>query len=183
MRAKVRRLYEQGLAQGEIARRLGVSKTTVIFHVRRFGVPVDTRFARRYDWQEIQRAHDAGLSVRQCAARFGFSRGSWHKAVERGAIRPRDHRIPLDELLVVGRKTSRTHLKARLVAAGLKENRCEHCGIREWRGEPLRMQLHHRNGNGLDNRLENLEFLCANCHSLTDTWGGRNGHRRIDNAA
>jgi 5-methylcytosine-specific restriction endonuclease McrA len=40
------------------------------------------------------------------------------------------------------------------------------------------MQLHHVNGDGLDNRLENLELLCANCHSQTETYGGRNGHRR-----
>jgi 5-methylcytosine-specific restriction endonuclease McrA len=40
------------------------------------------------------------------------------------------------------------------------------------------MQLHHINGDGLDNRLENLELLCANCHSQTSTYAGRNGHRR-----
>jgi 5-methylcytosine-specific restriction endonuclease McrA len=40
------------------------------------------------------------------------------------------------------------------------------------------MQLHHINGDGSDNRLENIIFLCANCHSQTDTYGGRNGHRR-----
>ncbi len=40
------------------------------------------------------------------------------------------------------------------------------------------MQLHHINGDGGDNRLQNIVFLCANCHSQTDTYGGRNGHRR-----
>jgi 5-methylcytosine-specific restriction endonuclease McrA len=45
-------------------------------------------------------------------------------------------------------------------------------------GKPLNAQLHHKNGDGSDNRLENLELLCPNCHSPTDTYGGRNGHRR-----
>jgi 5-methylcytosine-specific restriction endonuclease McrA len=45
-------------------------------------------------------------------------------------------------------------------------------------GESVSMQLHHRNGDGSHNRLENIQFLCANCHSQTDTYGGRNGHRR-----
>ena len=46
--------------------------------------------------------------------------------------------------------------------------------------EPLNAQLHHKNGDGTDNRLENVEFLCPNCHSQTDTYGGRNGHRRTE---
>jgi hypothetical protein len=82
------------------------------------------------------------------------------------------------ELLVAGRKTNRSHLKQRLLREGLKENRCEQCGITEWRGRSLNMQLHHVNGDGLDNRLENVELLCANCHSQTETYGGRNGHWR-----
>lgn len=102
----------------------------------------------------------------------------WTKAVRRGEITPREWKTPIAELFVAGRVRSRGHLKGRLLREGLKESRCEGCGISEWQGEPLSMQLHHKNGDGLDNRLENLEFLCANCHSLTDTYGGRNGHRR-----
>jgi hypothetical protein len=86
--------------------------------------------------------------------------------------------IPLEELLVAGRRTNRSHLKARLLSAGLKRNICEECGITDWRGQGLSMQLHHVNGNGEDNRLGNLVLLCPNCHSQTDTYGGRNGHRR-----
>jgi 5-methylcytosine-specific restriction endonuclease McrA len=82
------------------------------------------------------------------------------------------------ELLVVGRKTSRHNLKKGLLREGLKENRCEQCGISTWRGSELNAQLHHRNGDGMDNRLENIQFLCANCHSQTDTYGGRSGHRK-----
>jgi predicted HNH restriction endonuclease len=40
------------------------------------------------------------------------------------------------------------------------------------------MALHHVNGQGNDNRLVNLRFLCPNCHSQTPNYGGRNGHRR-----
>jgi 5-methylcytosine-specific restriction endonuclease McrA len=83
-------------------------------------------------------------------------------------------------LLVKGRRTNRSHLKRRLLDAGIKENKCERCGISAWLGEPLNAQLHHENGDGSDNRIENIEFLCPNCHSQTDTYGGRNGHRRPD---
>jgi hypothetical protein len=43
-----------------------------------------------------------------------------------------------------------------------------------WFGKPVTLQLEHRNGNSTDNRLENLEFLCALCHSQTSTYSGRN---------
>lgn len=176
-RAEVGRLRADGLSYSAISRRLGISKSTIAYHARRLGVPADDRCARRYDWHEIQRAVDDGLSMRQCQARFGFSSATWHQAVKRGAIVPRPWVTPIEDLLVTGTRRSRSHVKARLLREGLKENRCETCGITEWRGRPLSMELHHVNGDGEDNCLENLQLLCGNCHSQTDNWGGR-GRRR-----
>lgn len=67
----------------------------------------------------------------------------------------------------------------RLVAAGLKEERCEECGLEEWRGRVVPLALHHVNGDRDDNRIESLQLLCPNCHALTDTFAGR---RRLDAA-
>jgi hypothetical protein len=171
-------LHQQGLSYSQIGAALGIGKPTVAYHVRHLGVPANDSFARRYDWSEIQRAYDSGLSVRECAASFGFNLASWHQAMRRGAVVARPVAMPIEELLVTGRRTSRGHLKARLLKEGLKQNRCERCGIDEWLGKPLNMQLHHINGDGSDNRLRNIELICANCHSQTDTYGGRNGHRK-----
>jgi hypothetical protein len=154
------------MTQRQIAESLGLGKSTVAYHVRRFGVPADERFGRRYDWSEIQRAYDEGLSVRQCAATFGFTLASWHQAVRSGKVVARPQAMPITTLLVSHRpQTSRGHLKGRLLKEGLKENRCERCGITNWMGAQLNMQLHHVNGDGKDNRWENIELLCGNCHS------------------
>lgn len=64
-------------------------------------------------------------------------------------------------------------LKERLIRCGLKENRCEVCGLDSWMGKPISCQLHHINGNNTDNRLENLQMLCPNCHSQTDNYCGQ----------
>ena len=119
----------------------------------------------------IQAYYDAGHSLAECEARFGFSRASWSEAVRRGDVQPRPRAMPLEQLL--GGVRQRTHLKLRLIAAGLKEDRCEGCGIAEWRQAPLSLALHHLNGDGHDNRLENLQLLCPNCHSQTENFGGR----------
>jgi transposase-like protein len=174
-RSLIGRMLGQGLSQAEVGRRLGLAKPTVSYHARRLGLPAKSPCARRYDWDEIQRAYDEGLSVRACAQRFGFSLCSWHEAVKRGAVRPRPRTMPIETLLVADRKqTNRSHLKQRLLSEGLKENVCERCGLREWRGKPLNMALHHVNGKGKDNRLSNLELLCPNCHAQTENFAGRN---------
>jgi DNA-binding CsgD family transcriptional regulator len=174
-RARVAELLDHGVSHAEIARRLSLSKATVSYHVRRLGRPVDERCARRYDWDAVQRYYDAGHSVRECIEVFGFSSASWFEAVKRGAVVARPTAIPIGELLTADTYRGRYSLKLRLLREGLKENRCERCGLAAWRDQPLTLALHHVNGRRDDNRLANLELLCPNCHSQTENFAGRNG--------
>lgn len=145
--------------------------------MRHLGIPGDSRFAKRYDWSEIRRAYDAGMTALQCRAQFGCSGASWSQAVARGDIVPRPRKEPLAKLLATGKRRSRYHLKRRLLETGLKRERCERCGLTEWRGSPISLELHHVNGDALDNRLESLQILCPNCHSQTESFGRRNARR------
>ena len=177
-REQVAKLLEEGLSQAEIARQLGLSKPTICFHVRMLGIPASVDFAQRYDWEVIRSAYDSGSSMTECMRRFGFSRNAWWDAIRRGAIVPRPRLEPIEDILVANRRRTRCHVKARLLNAGLKHRRCELCGLWDWRGRPLALELDHVNGDGLDNRLQNLLLLCPNCHSQTDTWGAKNKQRR-----
>lgn len=78
----------------------------------------------------------------------------------------------VEEYLNNTKRIKNSSLKEKLIKTGLKENKCEICGITEWQGKALTIQLHHINGNHLDNRIENLQMLCPNCHSQTESYGG-----------
>jgi DNA-binding CsgD family transcriptional regulator len=177
-RRRVAELLERGRSFGAIARELGLAVPTVSYHARKLGIEADHRCAKRYDWAEIQRYYDDGHSITECQEHFGFARASWAAARRRGAVVARTTKRPIEEYLVVGRRTNRHHLKNRLLDEGLKRRFCEECGTTEWRGRPVRLALHHINGDGLDNRLENLQLLCGNCHGLTENFGVRNWRSR-----
>lgn len=51
---------------------------------------------------------------------------------------------------------------------------CNKCGLNEWQGEPIALELEHKDGDNQNNSRENLECLCPNCHATTKTWRGRN---------
>ena len=70
--------------------------------------------------------------------------------------------------------TNISRLKERLIKNNLLEYKCAKCGIINWQNEPIVLQLDHINGVNNDHRLENLRFLCPNCHSQTETYAGKN---------
>jgi DNA-binding CsgD family transcriptional regulator/5-methylcytosine-specific restriction endonuclease McrA len=181
-REAVRLLLEAGMSRSAVARALGISKPTVTYHARALGFGSDSRYDSRYDWDGVQRYYDEGHSITECQLRFGFARKTFADAVKRGAVVSRSHGAPLETYLIADRPQSRGNLKRRLIREGLKAASCEVCGIADWRGEPLSLALHHINGDGRDNCLENLQLLCPNCHSQTENFAGRNAIRNRNGA-
>jgi 5-methylcytosine-specific restriction endonuclease McrA len=83
--------------------------------------------------------------------------------------------FPLEKILVKDSiYTNMTRLKLRILKSNLIEYKCAICGINEWLGKKIVLQLDHINGNNRDNRIENLRLLCPNCHSQTETYCGKN---------
>lgn len=83
-------------------------------------------------------------------------------------------KINKDKLFCKGSKHARNILRKTIIQENLIPYKCAICGIIEWQGKTLSLELDHINGENNDNRLENLRFLCPNCHSQTTTYGSRN---------
>ena len=107
-----------------------------------------------------------------------FKGRGWNKGLK-GIGKPR---LSFEEILIKNSNFQSYKLKNRLFVAGLKFAKCEKCG---WAGKSadgrIPLELDHINGDVHDNRLENLQILCPNCHSLQSTHRGRNIKKRILN--
>jgi Zn finger protein HypA/HybF involved in hydrogenase expression len=79
--------------------------------------------------------------------------------------------IPIEKFFIKNeKKIASSRIKNRILNNGLKEYKCENCGLTEWLGRRLVIELHHINGDPTDNRLQNLQMLCPNCHSQTHNY-------------
>lgn len=56
----------------------------------------------------------------------------------------------------------------------IRGHRCECCGLEEWLNGLIPLEVHHIDGDRLNNEEANLQLLCPNCHALTDNYRGKN---------
>lgn len=82
--------------------------------------------------------------------------------------------VKKEDILKENCRHQRTVLRRYVIKNNLIPYKCAICGCTEWQGKTLSLELDHINGVNNDNRLENLRFLCPNCHSQTSTYGSRN---------
>lgn len=87
------------------------------------------------------------------------------------------HKVNASDILKPNCKHARSVLRRYVIKNNLIPYRCAICECVEWQGRTLSLELDHINGINNDNRIENLRFLCPNCHSQTTTYGSRNQQR------
>jgi len=66
------------------------------------------------------------------------------------------------------------NIRQALFKRGIKDKRCENCGLDKWMEKDIPVEIHHKDGDKLNNNINNLEVLCPNCHYFTDTYKTKN---------
>lgn len=153
-----------------------------------------------YSVEEIKSFINTSDTIQEVLQKIGFKslNGSGCRQVFFNYVK--DHNLSLDALKERTKKKKREHLQGlhKIISASYEECFCENskiarhsvkekiikdnlipykcdlCGnTGSWNGQLLSLQLDHINGINNDNRLENLRFLCPNCHSQTETFSGK----------
>ena len=81
----------------------------------------------------------------------------------------------LDEVFIKNSPVTQKVLRGYVERHNILEYKCEVCGCDgHWQNGIISLEIDHINGNNSDNRIENIHYLCPNCHALTDTYRGKN---------
>lgn len=106
-----------------------------------------------------------------------FTGQLWNK----GKTKADDNRIvgqekyTLDEVFIIDSPVTQKVLRGYVERHNIIPHKCAICGCDgHWQDGEIALEIHHINGINTDNRIENLQYLCPNCHALTDNYRGLN---------
>lgn len=136
---------------------------------------------RNYTDEDIIKYSEEVTSMRQLLVKLGLKPAGGNYVILKRNL----HRLGLDNLHWMGRAWNKNQrlkdwteykktstLKPHLI----KKNGyiCCKCKLTEWNGNPIPLEVHHKDGNNMNNEYDNLELLCCNCHAGTETWRSKN---------
>lgn len=136
------------------------------------------------DWQRLKSLlHANQIQVSWNSGR-NWSKGKTTKTSRQLAKRAKLSRYPDEVVFSESAPASMrgTRLTVRLLELGWRYE-CSICLLTLWQGRKITLHVDHINGQHNDNRLQNLRFLCPNCHQQTDTWGNKKRHPTVEELA
>jgi transposase len=203
---KIKDLLRLGKSYKEIAKELGVAGSTIAYHAKKEGLRKFTFNRQQHDWSMIQHYYDLGYSLKELIKKFNIDYSTIDAATKRGefvksiassperrkVVKQRNILLGISgrsktlssDMLVENSTYHRKTVKHRILNEDLLEYSCsgEKCPLNGvikpvWADKPVVLHLDHINGVRNDHRLENLRFLCPNCHSQTETYSGKNNSK------
>jgi len=130
---------------------------------------------RNFTKADIEAAINDSLSMASAAKKLNVRYDTFKKYAEKyNLFKPNpsgkgmSKLIIKDNIFIKGKYQTTLVLLRRLKIE--RKWKCECCNLNEWMNNPIKLEIHHINGDNSDNRKENLQLLCPNCHSITDTW-------------
>lgn len=144
--------------------------------------------AKHFSKEEIERAIRNGITMGGAAKALNVDWRTFKKEAEKYNLYQRSNgggkKFELQDILDGKHPQYPTSkIIPRLVKEGYKQYKCECCGITKWNGKRIGLELNHIDGNNSNHKLSNLEILCPNCHSQTDTFKARNIRKKKESLA
>lgn len=183
IKEKIIERIKQGKNLLEITKEFSCAKSTVSHHAKKIGhkFPKSRPFAiySKLDWIRVQELVDRGKTFNQIKNEIGICSATLTNAKKRGLFKTKKlpAQMSLSELEDnFDGKRAICHIR-RLFKNKLKELhgcKCSMCQNEDWLGKKLSLELDHIDGNPFNNKASNMRLICPNCHSITDTWRGRN---------
>jgi hypothetical protein len=148
---------------------------------------------KKYKLEDLKKSISSSLSLRETLNKLGVRPHGGNYEVLRKAIKffqldvshfkgqghskGKTHNYntrKINEILVYGKYENTHRLRIRLIKEGLKGKECENCKNFTWQDREIPLELHHKDGNRMNNTIENIQLLCPNCHALTENYRGKN---------
>ena len=119
-------------------------------------------------------------SIQKRCENFGvdishFTGQKWHESPNQQGKKTSREKYSLEEIFVKDSPVTQKVLRGYVERHQVLEYKCSNCGCDgNWQGGIISLEIDHIDGDNSNNKIENLRYLCPNCHALTETYRGKN---------
>lgn len=177
-------LINDGKSINEIAKQFDKSQTSIRYWMRKYGLKSKWNgfLQIKYSDNELLTAANSSFSFTECLDKLSIntSGGAFYHFKRRLKLlgfdfskftntggRVTAFKRNKDAL----KNNSKKRIKRGILETLLKHNNvkyeCNMCGINNWKNKRLLLHIHHKDENSKNNTLNNLCYLCPNCHNIT----------------